>query len=254
MKFSRLVSAIFLVTTFACIFLFACIFWFYSSADSKTLSLLKDSLSTASGFFGGITTLVAAYIASKLFNDWKHQHNIEIRTDSSKEILKLYEEVFYEMLTIDNFYNKSQFELKRILSKTNQNQQLIKTNKWQFKLQKLMIKKNSEKQVAEARIVYKNLEQSINTSIQGIEAKLGWILFKTSTLTVFINEPSLLKITKETLDSIHEIISPLRTEGNTNKSSREFDIMYKKICDDTIKLAIKNTDKVVLVLKKYIEA
>ena len=74
MKFSRLVSTIILATTFACIFLFVCVFWFYSSADNKTLGLLKDSLSTTSGFFGGIATLTAAYIASKLFNDWKDQH------------------------------------------------------------------------------------------------------------------------------------------------------------------------------------
>ena len=71
MNFTRLISTFFLATTFACIVLFACIFWFYSNADSKTLILLKDSLSTASGFFGGITTLIAAYIASRLFNDWK---------------------------------------------------------------------------------------------------------------------------------------------------------------------------------------
>lgn len=75
MKSSNFVSTIFIASTFACIVLFACIFWFYSNADSKTLGLLKDSLSTASGFFGGITTLIAAYIASKLFNRWQDQHN-----------------------------------------------------------------------------------------------------------------------------------------------------------------------------------
>ena len=253
MKFSRLVSTIILVTTFACIFLFVCIFWFYSSADSNTLSLLKDSFSTASGFFGGIATLIAAYIASKLFNDWRHQHNVEIRTDTSKEILKLYEEVFYEMLTIDKFYKKSQFELKRILSKRIPNQQ-IKTNIWQFQFQKLVSKRNSEKEVSDATIVYRDLEQSINNSIQGIEAKLNWILFRAITLTVFINEPSLLRITKETLDSIQKIMAPLRTQANKTKSSKEFDIMYEKICDDTMQLAEKNTQKVVLVLKEYIEA
>lgn len=215
---------------------------------------IKDAWSTIAGFFGGFATLTAAYIASKLFNDWRHQHNIEIRTDSSKEILKLYEEVFYEMLTLDNYYKKSQFELEKILHNNYPNQQLTKINKWQFKLQELINKKKSEKQIAEARIVYKNLEQSINTSIQGIEAKLDWILFKTVTLTVFISEPSLLKITEETLNSIKEIMSPLRTQANKNMSSKEFDVMYKKICDDTMKLAMKNTNKVVLVLKKYIEA
>lgn len=89
MNFTRLISTFFLATTFACIVLFACIFWFYSNTDSKTLILLKDSLSTASGFFGGITTLIAAYIASRLFNDWKEQHNKQVLATEAKETFKL---------------------------------------------------------------------------------------------------------------------------------------------------------------------
>ncbi|WP_224963665.1 hypothetical protein [Acinetobacter guillouiae] len=246
-------TAILVVGFFSLLVFGACYYFVLIDPDSSNYPL-KEALSITASFFGGFATLTAAFIASRLFNDWRHQHNIEIRTDSSKEILKLYEDVFYEMLTFDNYYNRSQFELKRILSKNNPNQQLIKITKWQFKLQEFMIKKNSEKQIYEAKIVYKNLEQSINTNIQGIEDKLKWILFKTSTLTVFINEPSLLKITSQTLDSIQEIMSPLRTGANKNMSSREFDAMYKKIGDDTIALASKNANKVVLILKKYIEA
>lgn len=91
MKFSRLISTIFLATTISCIYLFAGILWFYVSADAecKTLSLLKDSLSTTSGFFGGIATLVAAYIASRLFNDWKEQHNKQVLATEAKENFKL---------------------------------------------------------------------------------------------------------------------------------------------------------------------
>lgn len=89
MKFSHLISTIFLTTAFGCILLFAVIFWFYSNADSKTLILLKDSLSAASGFFGGITTLIAAYIASRLFNDWKEQHNKQVLATEAKETFKL---------------------------------------------------------------------------------------------------------------------------------------------------------------------
>jgi len=89
MKFSHLISTIFIATAFGCILLFAVIFWFYSNADSKTLILLKDSLSTASGFFGGITTLIAAYIASRLFNDWKEQHNKQVLATEAKETFKL---------------------------------------------------------------------------------------------------------------------------------------------------------------------
>lgn len=92
MKFIHLISTIFLTTAFTCIFLFAGIFWFYSSADSKTLILLKDSLSTASGFFGGITTLIAAYIASRLFNDWKEQQRHINSAEFARIVMSSYKE------------------------------------------------------------------------------------------------------------------------------------------------------------------
>jgi len=73
MKFTKLVSSVILVSSLATILLFALILWLYSNADTKTLALLKEALSTTSSFFGGITTLVAAYIASSLYTDWKAQ-------------------------------------------------------------------------------------------------------------------------------------------------------------------------------------
>jgi len=80
-----------LIASFATIYLFGLIFYVYTNADSKTLATLKDSLSTTSGFFGGIATLVAAYIASKLFNRWEDQHNKQVNSDF---IMKLYDCLF----------------------------------------------------------------------------------------------------------------------------------------------------------------
>lgn len=117
MKFSHLISTIFLATTFACIFLFAGIFWFYSGADSKTLILLKDSLSTTSGFFGGITTLIAAYIASKLFNDWKVQHNKTLEKEVGWDVIIKFDEAdlhltqFRESFSLFLTKNENIFEL-----------------------------------------------------------------------------------------------------------------------------------------------
>ena len=37
---------------------------------------LKDAWGITGSFFGGITTLLAAYIASRLFNDWKEQERM----------------------------------------------------------------------------------------------------------------------------------------------------------------------------------
>lgn len=109
MKFSRFISTIFLATTFACIYLFAGIFWFYASAgpECNTLSLIKDSFSTTAGFFGGIATLVAAYIASRLFNDWKVQHNkTVIGADARKAFKLLHDE--------RNFLNDLKWHLDKI--------------------------------------------------------------------------------------------------------------------------------------------
>jgi hypothetical protein len=90
-KISKLASTVILTTTFATIYFFGLIFYIYANADSKTLATLKDSLSTTSGFFGGIATLVAAYIASKLFNRWEDQHNKQVNSDF---IMKLYDCLF----------------------------------------------------------------------------------------------------------------------------------------------------------------
>ena len=86
MKFIKLISTVILVSSMATILLFAIIFWLYSNADTKTLALLKESLSTTSSFFGGITTLVAAYIASSLYTDWKAQTKY---TEQLKNISKI---------------------------------------------------------------------------------------------------------------------------------------------------------------------
>lgn len=91
MKISKLASTVILTASIATIYLFGLIFYLYINADSKTLATLKDSLSTTSGFFGGITTLVAAYIASKLFNRWEDQHNKQVNSDF---IMKLYDCLF----------------------------------------------------------------------------------------------------------------------------------------------------------------
>ena len=87
MKVSKHISTIFLVSSFSCILLFGLIFWIYSNSDIKTLSLLKEALSTTSGFFGGISTLVAAYVASQLFNDWRVEKKYELIKEKSNNLL-----------------------------------------------------------------------------------------------------------------------------------------------------------------------
>lgn len=80
MNISKLASTVILATAFATLFVFAFLFYLYGD--------LKDALSDTASFFGGIATLVAAYIATQLFNDWREQHNKQIMNTFG---LKVYE-------------------------------------------------------------------------------------------------------------------------------------------------------------------
>lgn len=68
------------------IFLFVIIFYLYGGERS----VLKDALSMTASFFGGIATLVAAYIATQLFNDWRIQHNKQVLANEAKGIFQLF--------------------------------------------------------------------------------------------------------------------------------------------------------------------
>lgn len=93
MNISKLVSTVILATVIFSIYLFGLIFWLYSSSNDKTLVLLKESLSTTSSFFGGTATLIAAYIATKLFNDWREQEHVrfirQLAYDNAKDVANL---------------------------------------------------------------------------------------------------------------------------------------------------------------------
>lgn len=84
MSISKLASTVILATSFATIFLFAFIFYLYGGERS----VLEDALSMTASFFGGIATLVAAYIATQLFNDWREQHNKTILANEAKAVFK----------------------------------------------------------------------------------------------------------------------------------------------------------------------
>ena len=110
MKFTYLIYSSIFIATFACILLFVCIFWFYSNIDPKTLLLFKESLSTTSGFFGGITTLIAAYIATNLFNDWRDEKNYELENTLLTNILADLKPLYVELLKV----RSDSLNLKRI--------------------------------------------------------------------------------------------------------------------------------------------
>lgn len=109
---SNIIAICFLVLLFLLAFTWI-IFEFGNSSSS-----LKDSLSIVSSLFGGITTLAAAYIGSKLFNHWRDTESF-IRTQS------LYDSC------IETAYNatNSMEEILNLLNKNLNNQQNYKISK-----------------------------------------------------------------------------------------------------------------------------
>lgn len=84
-----------------CFFCFASswiLFEFKGSSNS-----LKDTWSIVSSLFSGGAALIAAYIASLLFNDWKEQHNKSILSNEAKIIFRKISESYLLLAT----YNKS---------------------------------------------------------------------------------------------------------------------------------------------------
>lgn len=79
-------------TVIATLFFFALTFILFDFFKAGTS--LKDAWATLGSFFGGITTLVAAYVATKLFNDWRDQEKIiflrNVAYETSNLILTLF--------------------------------------------------------------------------------------------------------------------------------------------------------------------
>jgi hypothetical protein len=73
MRTKDFVQTIILICVFITIILFG--FIYYLLLNEAQNSLIKDTLSLVASFFGGISTLAAAYVATFLFNDWKVQQN-----------------------------------------------------------------------------------------------------------------------------------------------------------------------------------
>lgn len=86
------------------------LFYYLDSATG-----IKDAWSTIAGFFGGFATLTAAYIASRLFNDWKEQHNLQIIALEAKNAFHLFhkqaDQIFEFISTIEDI-EKNESEVK----------------------------------------------------------------------------------------------------------------------------------------------
>lgn len=80
MKQKDLVQTAIIVCSVLMIPIFSFAYYLYSQTDLKLFEVLDKSFGVTAGLFGGAATLTAAYIASLLFNDWRHAHNMSVDT------------------------------------------------------------------------------------------------------------------------------------------------------------------------------
>lgn len=71
------------------IIFFSSIFLWLSDDETP----IKTGFNLIGNYFGGITTLTAAYIASLLFNDWRNPHKATFYTNECKTIINCYKEL-----------------------------------------------------------------------------------------------------------------------------------------------------------------
>lgn len=81
MKVKDIIQTAIFVCSLLVIPIFAFAYYSYSQTDLKLVEVLDKSFGVTAGLFGGAATLTAAYIASLLFNDWRHAHNMSVDTE-----------------------------------------------------------------------------------------------------------------------------------------------------------------------------
>ncbi|RIL13089.1 hypothetical protein CYQ93_21075 [Acinetobacter baumannii] len=89
--FSISVSVILLAFLIWCVFGLLFKYW-------GDVAAIKDSLSTISGIFGGLTTLGTAVVAAHLFNDWRDQHNKSVFNEYARKVLDSYDRLSISIL------------------------------------------------------------------------------------------------------------------------------------------------------------
>ncbi|ENV46064.1 hypothetical protein P255_01410 [Acinetobacter brisouii CIP 110357] len=87
MEVSNNIKSTFGVILALTIIFFIVVFIWYGCSNTK--DQLKETLTLTIGFFGGLATLGAAYIAAAMYNDWRNQHNAQIKYNYLKDTLEI---------------------------------------------------------------------------------------------------------------------------------------------------------------------
>ena len=94
------------ITVVATLFFFALTFILFSFFKAETS--LKDAWETLGSFFGGITTLVAAYVATKLFNDWRDMHRATYISSVGDSVGNMVSSIFQKIIELDLIISNSE--------------------------------------------------------------------------------------------------------------------------------------------------
>lgn len=85
MKIELSICKIFILSFISLLFLFSFLWIIFDF--NKSPSSLKDTWTILCSLFGGYATLIAAYVATQLFNDWRDSHNANIKKSLIEKLL-----------------------------------------------------------------------------------------------------------------------------------------------------------------------
>ena len=85
MKIKSSICRIFILSFVSLLFLFSFLWIIFDF--NKSPNSLKDTWTILSSLFGGYATLIAAYVATQLFNDWRDSHNANIKNNLIEKVL-----------------------------------------------------------------------------------------------------------------------------------------------------------------------
>ena len=87
-----------LIVGFISLLVFGATYYFILIDPDSSNYPLKEALSITASFFGGFATLTAAYIASKLFNDWRDEQTYLLIKELSLEIWTEFDNLYMELV------------------------------------------------------------------------------------------------------------------------------------------------------------
>lgn len=117
MRTKDFVQTIILICVVITIILFG--FIYYLLPNDPQNSKIKDSLSLVASFFGGVSTLAAAYVATFLFNDWRDEKNYDLENSLLTNILIDLKPIYVELHKIRSDSNNLKKINKYLIIKTD---------------------------------------------------------------------------------------------------------------------------------------